>query len=298
MFSHLPALNTIRVFEAAARLLSFKLAGKELNVTATAVSHQIRALEDKLGTLLFERKTRAIELTQEGQQLAKVAHQSLQQLAGVFGDITYQQSVLTVSTTSSFAAQWMVPKLASFYQSHPNIKVVVKTGETLDDLLKDRRVDVAIRYGSTDSRQAHTKTLITERIGMFATKDYLRNHSRLEESTLIETTWKSPHLQPITWQDYFQHQHRYAQLSYGTFKVIGFDQEHHVIQAALAGQGVALVSELLIENVLQQGWLVPHPEGEMLTGLSYFMVTSPHYEKTSKVQWFKQWLIGEFASQQ
>ncbi|WP_299001653.1 LysR substrate-binding domain-containing protein [uncultured Shewanella sp.] len=298
MFSHLPPLNSIRVFEAAARLLSFKLAGKELNVTATAVSHQIRALEDKLGTLLFERKTRAIELTQEGQQLAKVAHQSLQQLAGVFGDITYQQSVLTVSTTSSFAAQWLVPKLASFYQSHPNIKVVVKTGETLDDLLKDRRVDVAIRYGSTDSRQAHTKTLITERIGMFATKTYLNNQPNLAAASLIETRWKNPDLQPITWQGYFQAQAEYDKGHSKLLKVRSFDQEQQVIQAALAGQGVALVSELLIENALQQGWLVPHPEGEVLTGLSYSLVSSPHHQDSAKVRCFKNWLIGTFASQQ
>ncbi|WP_299496181.1 LysR substrate-binding domain-containing protein [uncultured Shewanella sp.] len=295
MFSHLPALNAIRVFDAAARQLSFKLAAMELNVTATAVSHQIRALEDKLGCLLFERKTRAIHLTPEGEKLAVAAYHSLEQLALVIDEITNQGSVLTVSTTSSFAAQWLVPKLEDFHQRYHDIQVVVKTGEVLDDLLKDRRVDVAIRYGQGDTEQAHIKTLITERIGMFATKDYLQRHPKLEEATLIETTWKNPHLQPITWQGYFQHQQQYAESSYDALNVIAFDQEQHVIQAALAGQGLALVSELLIQTALAQGWLVKHPQGEMLTGLSYSMVTSPHNQSSYKVRCFQQWLSDVLA---
>lgn len=295
MFSHLPALNAIRVFDAAARQLSFKLAAIELNVTATAISHQIRALEDKLGCLLFERKIRAIYLTVEGEKLAAVAHQSLQQLALVIDEISNQVSVLTVSTTSSFAAQWLVPKLEDFHRCYNDIQVVVKTGEALDDLLKDRRVDVAIRYGQGDSEQADTTKLITERVGMFATKDYLQSHPRLDEATLIETTWKNSHLQPITWQGYFKRQQQYTQSSYGALKVIGFDQEQHVIQAALAGQGVALMSELLIQTALVQGWLIKHPQGEMLTGLSYSMVTSPHYQNSHKVRCFQKWLIGALA---
>ncbi|MCL1127748.1 LysR substrate-binding domain-containing protein [Shewanella surugensis] len=295
MFSHLPSLNSIRVFDAAARLLSFKLAALELNVTATAVSHQIRALEDKLGALLFERKTRSIDLTPEGERLATVANQSLQQLGHVIDEISNQQTVLTVSTTSSFAAQWLVPKLEDFHQRYNDIQVVVKTGEALDDLLKDRRVDVAIRYGQFDSELAYSVKLTTERFGMYATPSYLQSHPQLKAATLIETAWKNVQLPPITWQQYFQNKGVDSHGQFQASHVRRFDQEQHVIQAALAGQGIALVSELLIQTALKQGWLVKHPQGEIVAGLTYSMLTSIHQHNSLKVHCFREWLLEELA---
>ncbi|MFT7009972.1 MAG: LysR family glycine cleavage system transcriptional activator [Colwellia sp.] len=205
MFSHLPQLNSIKVFDAAARLKSFKEAALELNVTPTAVSHQIRALEKKLGTLLFERKTRLITLTVEGDKLARVAHDSLLKISTVLEEISENQTVLTVNTTTAFAAQWLVPKLESFSRHHSDIRVVIKTGENLENLQKDRRVDLAIRYGNFDTQIENATKLVTERFGMYATRQYLQNFPNIEDATLIETTWKNPKLQPITWEQYFHH---------------------------------------------------------------------------------------------
>ena len=161
MFAHLPQLNSLRVFDSAARLTSFKAAALELNVTPTAVSHQIRTLEEKLGTLLFVRKTRAIILTPEGEKLARVAYHSLQQISGVLEEISDKQTVLIVSTTTSFAAQWLVPKLENFRRRHSEIRVVVKTSEYLEDLQKDRRIDLAIRDGQFDRQIENATRLVT-----------------------------------------------------------------------------------------------------------------------------------------
>jgi DNA-binding transcriptional LysR family regulator len=289
MFSHLPQLNSIRVFDSAARLKSFKAAALELNLTPTAVSHQIRNLEKKLGTLLFERKTRSIHLTLEGQKLAEVAQQSLQAISGVMEEISNKQSVLTVSTTTAFAAQWLIPKVTSFHHQYPEISIEIKTGEQAENLQKDRRVDVAIRYGLFDPQIENASQLITEKFGMYATSQYLHNFPHLEKATLLETNWKNPKLPPITWKQYF--------LNKGAdpnkLDIRSYDQEHHVIQAALAGQGVALVSTLLVQTALQQEWLHEHSKGESLNGLSYYMLSATPPKNSRKVSVFQAWLLEE-----
>ncbi len=291
MFSHLPPLNSIRVFEAAARLTSFKTAAEELNVTPTAVSHQIRNLEEKLGILLFERKTRAIALTPEGLKLAQVSQQALQQIASTLEDITGIQSVLNITTTSSFAAMWLVPRLARFQKLHTDIQVAIRTGEQLDDLQNDRRIDLAIRYGQYDEQDANAIKLFTESFGTYATQNYIKGCKSLKNATLIETEWQNKSLPSVTWQQWLQ---KYDLNSYNP-KIRYFDQEHHVIQAALAGQGIALVSSVLVQTHLQENWLVPYKDNCLLPGHTYYLLPSPFSKDLRKVDVFKNWLIDELS---
>jgi LysR family glycine cleavage system transcriptional activator len=291
MFSHLPQLNSLRVFEAAARLSSFKLAAEELNVTPTAVSHQIRNLEEKLGTLLFERKTRAIALTPEGLQLEQVSHKALQQIASTLEDISSVQSVLNVSTTSSFAAMWLVPKLSSFQKLYPEIQVTIRAGEQLDDLQNDRRIDLAIRYGPYDEHGVNATKLITEYFGVYATQNYMKSCKNIKNATLIQTQWKNKSLPSVTWKQWLQ---KYD-VNTDTPKIRYFDQEHHVIQAALAGQGIALVSSVLVQTSLQQNWLKPYKDDCFLPGLTYYLLPSPFSKDLRKVVVFQNWLIDELA---
>jgi len=291
MFTHLPQLNSIRVFEAAARLSSFKAASEELNVTPTAVSHQIRKLEEKLETLLFERKTRTIALTPEGQQLAEASRQALQQIASTIEDISGIQTVLNISTTSSFAAMWLVPRLERFQKFHPEIQVVIRTGEQLDDLQKDRRIDLAIRYGQYDEQNKNATKLITEYFGVYATQDYLNECESLTHATLIETQWKNKSLPSIVWKQWLQKYN--ANIS--NPKILYFEQEHHVIQAALAGQGIALVSSVLVQTALQQNWLQPYKGDRSLPGLTYYLLPSSFSKNLRKVAVFQDWLIGELS---
>jgi LysR family glycine cleavage system transcriptional activator len=288
MFTHLPPLNSIRVLEAAARLKSFKAAADELNVTPTAISHQIRMLEERLGTLLFERKTRAIELTEEGEKLAQASYQALKQLSTVLEGISDTQTTLTLSTTSSFAAMWLIPKLEKFYELNPHIQVIVKTGEQLDDLEKDRRIDLAIRYGQFKGEEANKIELVNETLGLYATPEYLKSHPRINDACLIETKWENTNLPVISWDQYLDKQHKPANIRQ-------FDQEHHVIQATLAGQGVALVSSLLVQTALQQGWLTEYDKKHRPSGLAYYMIIPPHSKRSRKVAIFRNWLADELA---
>ncbi len=292
MYCQLPPLNSIKVFDAAARLGSFKKAAEELHVTPTAVSHQIKALEEVLGTLLFVRKTRAIQLTSDGKLLAETAYNVLQQLTNTISEISNTKNSITVSTTSSFAAMWLVPNLSKFYQLYPDIDVAVKTGEQVDDLEKDRRIDLAIRYGTHDDSLKNSTLLTTEDIGMYATPNYIESIHSLADADLLETKWQNKNLAEVSWHTLLQGSGNHA-LAYKTRQ---FTQEHHIIQAALAGQGIALVSSLLVRNAIEQGWLVKYnfiENNNTTNGFSYYLVTPEHNLRSKSIMAFKGWLVDE-----
>ena len=143
----LPPLNAVRVFHAAARHLSFTLAAKELFVTQTAVSHQIRALEEHLGTPLFKRLPRRLQLTDAGEQFHASIGPALDAIAEASELIRHPQSqrALTVSVTPAFATQWLVPRLGRFWQEHPDIELKLHHSVQLTDFTDD--VDMAVRAG-------------------------------------------------------------------------------------------------------------------------------------------------------
>src|ERR1700761_17428 len=148
MTARLPSLNGLRAFEAAARYLSFTQAASELNVTQTAISHQIKRLEEELGIQLFLRKNRTLALTPQ-------AKDYLPGVRAAFNDLrlatdrllrTDDDSVLTISTLASLAAKWLLPRLSTFQEAHPGIDVRITTSTSLVDFQRDK-VDAAIRYG-------------------------------------------------------------------------------------------------------------------------------------------------------
>ena len=148
MSTRLPSLNGLRAFEAAARHLSFTQAASELNVTQTAISHQIRRLEEELGLRLFVRQNRALELTAEARDYLPGVHAAFNDLRLATDRLLRKDDghVLTVSTLASLAAKWLLPRLSAFQEAHPGIDVRITTSPSLVDFQRDN-VDAAIRYG-------------------------------------------------------------------------------------------------------------------------------------------------------
>ncbi|SHF19358.1 DNA-binding transcriptional regulator, LysR family [Microbulbifer donghaiensis] len=290
MYDRLSNLNSIRVFEAAARLGSFKDAAGELHITPTAVSHQIRNLEAQLDTALFERRTRAVYLTAAGRQLADAARLSLQTLADAIEEISGQPKVLTVNTTSAFAALWLAPRLQDFYRGHPQLRVVVQTDEQLVDLQRDRRVDIAIRYGLPPA-EGGAELLLREDFGIYGTADSLAKLEKGRPITLFETQWKSRSLPAVTaeqwWRRFMPRRKMPAQYR--------FDQEMYVIQAALAGQGLAFVSNLLADSAVQQGWLRRYRGSCRLPGFGYYLLCGDRGQQ-QKVEAFRSWLKNDLPA--
>src|SRR5208282_736257 len=161
----LPSLNGLRAFEAAARHLSFTRAATELHVTQTAISHQIRRLEEQLGTALFERRTRELRLTREAAAYLPAVQAAFDELRQATARLQRpaREGMLTVSTTASLAAKWLVTRVASFQDAHPGIEVRITTSTNLVDFQRDE-VDLAVRYGLGNWPGLRTQWLMAEDI--------------------------------------------------------------------------------------------------------------------------------------
>ena len=292
MFARMPSPAALRTFEAAARLGSFKAAARELAVMPSAVSHQIRALEEHLEVPLFIRRTRAVELTESGRKLSRAVHQAFRQIMVALEDVSAAETVLTVSTTPAFAALWLVPRLGRFEERHPEFRIQLDTGTAPTDLERDRRVDLAIRYGIGPYPRLHAIPLIDESFGAYATPDYLRGLARPQDAVLIETSWQQPGLEDLSWQAWLSaagirgdtaQNRRY------------FDEEHYVVQAALASQGLVLASSIWVDDLVRRGWLDSYRPEVQLAGRRYTALCLPGRASLRKVARFLDWLRDEAA---
>ncbi|MCV2403606.1 LysR family transcriptional regulator [Marinomonas sp. C2222] len=297
MFQNLPNLNAIRVFEAAARLNSFKDAADELNVTPTAISHQIRSLEDKLQTRLFERKTRSVSLTNEGKLLASSANESLRSLLSTINQLTVTPNTLTISTTNSFAAMWLVPNLEGFQQQHPNIKILIRAEESLIDIEHDSRVDMVIRYGKPPTGNLGVIPLIEDKIGFFATPEYWKKHTKTPSgSVFFSTKWKNTNLPNLGIEGHLKNTINTQELP----ELRYFDDENQTVQATLSGQGIGILSKLSVGMPLDNAWLTQgsNEMSKVFSGLYYYLVIPTRQQANSTALLFKAWLCNTLPKDQ
>ncbi len=225
MFGRLPSLPALRTFESAARLGSFKAAAVELTVSATAVSHQIRALEDQLSVPLFVRNTRSIELTTAGDALAPVLTRAFLDIRNALEVVLSEEAVITVSTSPSFATLRLVPRLLEFYAEYPNYSVQLDTTTRAINLKQDRRVDIAIRYGHGPYEGLDETPLCEETFGAYVSPGLLLPDQKLENLTLIETAWQQDVLSDISWKNWLDA----ARIDITNPTVVHFDEEEHVL---------------------------------------------------------------------
>lgn len=290
MRRRIPSLSALRAFEAAARLRSFKQAADELAVTATAVSHRIRSLEQEIGCRLFVRKTRAVDLTPEGRSLYSAVREGFDTIAsGVERLRQRARPSVKLSTTPAFAAKWLVPRLAGFQSRHPNIDVHVHASNRPVDL-NAGTIDIAIRYGQGRYEGMKSTLLLQDRFAPVASPTLnVASAADLSSRTLIHFDWEQPLPVDLTWAAWA----RAAQLSeLNTEAGIRYSDESHAIQAAVAGQGVALLSLVLIEQELKQRVLEARLE-PVLEGLAYYIVRPERATHDSASAIVEAWLIEQ-----
>ena len=292
MFKSLPSPGALRTFESAARLGSFKRAAAELSVTPTAVSHQIRTLEDTLGVQLFVRQARQIKLTQIGSALAPACTRGFQEMKTALDEVLATDTVITVSTTAAFALLRLVPELPSFYAQAPGIRVQIETATQPIDLRHHRHVDVALRYGSGPYPGLYALPLVQEEFGAYAAPGRFDKDSRLSGATLLETDWQQPVLREVNWPGWFAR----AQLEIDDVaRIVRFDEEHFVLQAAIAGQGVALASSVLASDMVARELLTPVRPNIQLKGSAYTALCLEETSRYRKVSTFLAWLDAQFS---
>ena len=288
----------LRAFLAVARHLNFRAAADELALTQSAVSRQIQSLEDEVGMPLFLRHSRAVELTGAGAQLLHTVQPALESIDAAVRQIrqTVGRKSVAITTWASFAAMWLIPRLEAFQRAHPDIDIRIDTGDAVVDL-DTTDVDLAIRY-SKDMDGAAQK-LFGEELVLVASPVLLKNGPPLREPadaalyTLIETgdVHRMPQLEWLSWQRWFA-ANGCDQLQPPRW--LYFNYAHQIVQAALAGQGLAIARLPLVADALAAGHLVEVlPEHRLASPLSYWLLQGPRSGQRPEVQAFCQWLMAE-----
>ena len=267
----LPPMSALRAFEAAARHGSFKQAAAELAVTPTAVSHRIRTLEEYLGLRLFDRQVRQVRLTDAGLQLYPV----LQQGFDAF-DIAVRRLMtpgererVTISATNAFTAKWLVPRVASFRSEHPGIDLQLHASDAVVDLAS-HAFDMAIRYGKGPYPGARTEVLFAdEYVPVINPMLQVKAYGDLQAYPLIHFDWQKSAADNPTWARWYSE----AGLPWPPSQAeLRYSDEGHAIQAAVAGQGIALLSLPLVAEEIAAGRLV-QPFGPAIGGYTYHLVS-------------------------
>jgi LysR family glycine cleavage system transcriptional activator len=290
----LPSLAGLRAFEAAARQLSFKRAAAELHVTPTAISHQVRQLEEAIGTRLFERRTRQVVLTPEGQVLLPVLSEGFDSFARTIDGLTRRprRATVTVSATPAFSAKWLVPRIADFRKARPDIDLtLLATLEVID--LKTGAADLALRYGRGPYPDLIAEPLAVDRFAPVASPRLrLKKPVDLRSATLLHSDWRRTDPRNPTWRHWL----KIAGLDgIDARSGLRFSDETHAIQAAVAGTGVALHSLLLVSEELATGTLVV-PFGPEIEGFSLHLVRARERPLSEPVAAVQDWLRTQFAA--
>jgi DNA-binding transcriptional LysR family regulator len=294
MFARLP-LTALRTFESAARLASFRAAALELNVTPTAVSHQIRGLEQWLGSLLFERLGRGVRLTEAGERLRRSLHGALLEIDRSLEALRPQagEHSLSLSTMPAFAALWLIPRLGRFYRRHPGIRVRIETSNELVDLQRDASIDLAIRCGLGEYPQLFQQPLMEERFAAYAAPQLLERLPA-QRPELIGVGWEAPLSGLPAWETW-------AAEANAPWIVDAmrrdYPDEHYALQAAIAGQGLVLASSVLVSDSLASGLLQPYRADISLPGARYLALCVPGRERQPAIKALLNWLAEETAQE-
>lgn len=294
----LPPLNALHTFEVVARHMSFQRAAEELDVTPTAVSHQIKVLEDHLGLLLFRRRPRPLALTNAGQRLYPSVHEGLDAIAETIARLkpVPDSTELTVSVTTVFAAKWLVPRLSEFQRSHPDIDLRLQTSNDAVDL-RSQTIDLAIRYGKGNYPGLTVRKLMSDVFTPVCSPHLLNNQHPLREPrdlihhSLLHFEWIHFGMEAPSWKNWFA---LAGVNAVEPSRGLKFDEETLAIQAAIAGQGVALCSSIHVADDVALGFLVK-PFEVMLQGFQYSAVYLEHQHKERLILKFITWLT-EMAS--
>lgn len=296
MSRRLPPLNSLKVFEAAARHLSFTRAAEELFVTQAAVSHQIKAIEEFLGLKLFRRRNRSLLLTEEGQSYFLDIKDIFSSIAEATDKVLErsEKGALTISLPPSFAIQWLVPRLADFNQQEPDIDVRIKAVDSDDNFLTDD-VDVAIYYGRGSWPGLRIDKLYQEYLiplcspGLLMSNKSLTCLADLKHHTLLHDTSRKEWKQFVKKNDI-----EGVNVNHGPI----FSHTTMVLQAAVHGQGVALGNNVLAQPELDAGRLVSPFDEVLLSKNAFYVVCHESQADTGRIATFRDWMIAKAASEQ
>ncbi len=292
MATALPSLNGLRAFEAAARHLSFTRAATELNVTQTAISHQIRRLEEQLGIRLFLRQNRALLLTRDAQSYLPAVRAAFEDLRRATERLRRpdREGLLTVSTTASLAAKWLVTRAAGFQETHPGIEVRITTSSHLVDFRREE-VDMAVRYGRGNWPGLRAQWLMAEELFPVCSPALLNGPKPLRRpEDLAHHTLLHASVSREDWQLWLTAAG--LPVSLASRRGLSFDESFMAIQAAVDGHGIAMGRTRFVETDIAAGRLVVPFDVVLPADAGFYIVAPEETADTPKIALFRDWLIG------
>jgi LysR family glycine cleavage system transcriptional activator len=297
MERHLPPLNGLRAFEAAARHLSLTRAAEELHVTPAAISHQVKGLESYLGVKLFRRANRSLLLTDAGQACLPGLRQGFDRLAEAIEAVRArdESGPFTVSVPPSFGAKWLVTRLDRFTRKHPGYDVRLDASMRLVDLLREG-VDIAVRYGSGHYEGMRVDCLMSEVAIPVCSPRLLEGNPPLRVPEDLCRHTLLHHTAPYQ-DDNYPDWRMWLQAAGVTSCDLGrgptFSMASMAVQAAVDGQGVALVGNVLVADDIAAGRLVRPFELSFPVQFAYYIVSPLITAERHRVVAFREWLLEE-----
>ncbi|MCA1654464.1 MAG: LysR substrate-binding domain-containing protein [Sphingomicrobium sp.] len=293
----MPPLSAIRVFEAAARNENFTAAAAELGMTQAAVSYQVKALEERIGSPLFVRERGRARLTPIGQRLAPALGQAFDAIAAAFGSVRAEDdALLTITTTHTFANTWLVWRLGGFQLAHPDLAVRLDTSNALVDL-KAGEADVALRAGDGDWPGAVVDKLIDIDFTPMCSPRFLTDiEAELKRSVEPSDLPSLPLMNPddVWWETWLTE----AGVDPGRRpkgRGLRLDSQANEGHAAMGGQGFVLLTPALWRNDVADGRLVQPFAQVSSRGFGYWLVIPPERRSVPKIKRFREWLLAAVA---
>lgn len=287
----LPPLNSLRLFEAAARLQSFRAAADELLVTASAVSHGIQSLEEWLGTALFDRAPRGLRLTPTGQEYYPIVRDALSALAAgsVRASGMRDGNRLAISAAPTFATRWLMPRLPRFRELHPHINVTLDTAQDRADL-SDTAVDLAIRMGRGNWDGLIADRLFAEELVPVCAPQLGRRMAdaqRLDDALLIHVTTVS--------EDWSYWSAAAGLPSPVADRGLRFDTIQMAFDAACQGLGIMIGRKPLVNAELDAGRLQELRMPAVKSSVAYWLVCAPARVSEPAIATFRSWMAEQAA---
>ncbi len=300
------SLDGLRAFEAVARRLSFSGAAAELFLTQSAISRQIKALETELGAPLFNRGTRRVEITSAGEALRQAVLPALEGIDRAVRQIRVVQGRQRVNLTTfaSFATLWLMPRLTSFQQQHPDIDIRITATDVLADM-DDPELDLALRYDYAGSTPPGAELMFGELLTPVASPWLMQQAATgqaaplagaadLAGHTLLEEDDHMPSSSSLSWRRWLRHM---GQPTLEPRRWVYLNYTHQQVQGALTGQGVALARMALVHDQIARGELVEPfgPAGRLPGPAAYWLLPLPGARLRPELRAFIAWVRGEAA---
>ncbi|RMF13851.1 MAG: LysR family transcriptional regulator [Gammaproteobacteria bacterium] len=287
----LPSLMALQAFHAAADSGSFKQAAERLFVTQAAISQHIRALEAQAGQPLFTRQHRKVTLTPAGEQLYHYTSTAFSALVSGWQAIQPEQQsrTITLSVLPSFASLWLVKRLGRFSEQHPDIEILLQPSLALVDFSQSQ-VDLCIRFGSGQYPGLRSHFLMPDRLYPVCHPGFLETHPVASPEDLPCCTLLEETLPDMRWNRWFSALGLTPRIKTAALR---YEGSNYVVDAALAGQGIALVRHTLVKDLVGMGALRRPFEATVQAEYNYYLVAPDHQFRRPAIQVFCEWLCGE-----